>query len=494
MKTRLTALVLATMMLLSATSAVACGTDENPDKGSEASTNTSNSEGTSTETVPETVALPNVEAQNYNGATFHMIAHEVRAGTWYYSEEMISSGDKWDVLNNTIYEMNTMVEDHLNIEFTYENIDVIPRGDIMYATVLPSIMAGDDDYQLCITHPYHGVTPFITSNHSTDFYELTDLDLDREYWNRGVIDLLSVNGHAYIGLGDICKYGLNVLYGNRDMLEDAGRTVPYDKVRNGTWTLDAFTSLTAELYRDNGDGIRNNQDTYGFSAMWDINGSTFLQASDIYVFTRGEDNAFELSMYDERLINLYEKLFKWSDDESTYIWEFSQREDSTITMDFHDAQAYFTLEELGVNYLDAEFEISILPMPKYDTEQEDYAHVNWGNNIIVPSSVKNKEMVGQVLEMMAYYSRIHVREAYYNDVLQLRVSEAPDDREMVELICNTVVFDPGIAYCHGSEGLYNLVYVTTFGIREGQENIANYYKRNERTAKQVITKLMKIGI
>ncbi len=493
MKTRFTAIVLTVLMLLSAASAVACGIGDSAGKDTGASTSAFTDVATAGETGPETMAPPAVEEQDYKGANFHMLAQEIMPGTWYYAEEMITSGDKWFVLNNTIYEMNTMVEDHLGIEFTYENIERVTSGGIMYNTVRPSIMAGDDDYQLVITHPYYSIMSFVANNHSTDFYELVDIDLDREYWNRDVIEQLSINGHAYLGLGDLCRFGLNVLYCNRDMLEDARRTVPYDKVRNGTWTLDEFTSLTSGLYRDDGNGIRDNKDTYGFAAIYDINVSTFLQASDIYVFSRDEDNAFKLSMYGDRMLNLFDKLAKWSQDESTYGWTFAQRADASIIMDFHDSQSYFVLEELTVNYLDTDFTLSILPMPKYDTAQEEYAHVNWGNNLIVPSSVQDKAMVGQVLEMMAYYGRTHIRETYYNDVLQLRVSEAPDDREMVELVFDTVVCDPGIAFCDGSEGLFKLVYIATHGIREGKADITSYYKSNERSVQSVINRLSKTG-
>ncbi len=132
--------------------------------------------------------------------------------------------------------------------------------------------------------------------------------------------------------------------------------------------------------------------------------------------------------------------------------EDANRNNPDVTIDFLDNQAYFYMNTLGTHYVNADFDVGILPIPKYDTAQEEYAHVNWGNNIIVPTGIKNPRMVGQVLEMMAYYSRTHVPEVYYNDVLQLRASDAPDDRDMVELIYNTVVFDPGIAYCGYADG------------------------------------------
>ena len=81
-----------------------------------------------------------------------------------------------------------------------------------------------------------------------------------------------------------------------------------------------------------------------------------------------------------------------------------------------------------------------------------------------------------------------VRTKYYDEVLQLRVSDAPDDREMVELICDTVVFDPGIAYSQNSSELFNLCYILESNILSGNTNISSYYTRNERAAERYLSK------
>ncbi len=448
-----------------------------------------------TEPESETEAMPAVEQTDYNGETFHMIGFQSAVGGWYYAKEYLTGGDdeKMNILNNTVYEMNIMVEDYLGVELTYENIEVVTDVNVMYNTVVRTMVAGDDDYQLCIIHPYAGVSSFITRNHALDFYELEALDLSRSYWNGDVMDRLSLNGHAYLGNGDICNYQLNMIYANRGILEDAGRKIPYDKVRDGTWTIDELITLSADLYRDNGDGLRNNKDVYGFAGLWDINGAAFLQAADIYVLSRNVEGGYELSMYGDRLIDYCDKLYKWLKDESTYIWNMKQWGDPSISMEFIDGQIALTQWALGAEYLDADFEYGMLPMPKYDVEQESYLHNNWGHNLIVPSTIQNKQMVGQVLEMMAYYSQTIVWDVYYNEILQLRVSERPDDREMVELICNTVTFDPGIAFCGGNDGLYNLVYITLGAVRDGNGNISSYYNSNERNTRRYLEKLMNVG-
>ncbi len=477
MKKWLTA-ALAALMLLSPLSSISCATSS---EGDESGTETSGSQGTDS-TVSESdiaEAPPTIEKQDYKGATFRMVTIENAPGTWYYAEEFINTGDNTHILNNTIFEMNTMVEEYLGVELEMENVPVVNGGEV-FSTVQPTLMSGDDVYQLCILHPYYSYNSFISQNYALDFYSLDELDLDKAYWNADVMEQLSINGKAYIGLGDLCRYQLNILYCNKGLIQDMSRKVPYDHVRNGTWTFDEFAALTANVYRDDGNGKKDNLDTYGYAALWDANASAFMQAADIYVLTRNTEDTYELSLYSERLLNFYEKLFQWSQGESTFLWSFGNRLNPDMTIDFHNGQTYVTMESLGTHYLDATFEVGILPLPKYDVAQEEYCHVNWGNNIVLPTTIQDKEMVGRVLEMMAYYSRTHVLEVYYNDVLQLRASNAPDDREMVELIYSTVVFDPGIAYCDGYTPLWNLVYLPTFTILEKNKNIASYYQKNER--------------
>ena len=187
-------------------------------------------------------------------------------------------------------------------------------------------------------------------------------------------------------------------------------------------------------------------------------------------------------------MDLYDKLYAWCKDESTYVWNYHAPD---YTVEFKDGRTYFTISDLGVQYLNTDFRTGILPMPKYDVAQENYAHRNWGNNILIPNTVRNKDMVGQVVELMAYYCSTIVTDKYYDEVLRLRVSEAPDDRDMVELIYNTVVFDPGIAYSDGCPQLMNMVYILHSGILQDQSNIASYYQTNEKAAAKWLKNLNK---
>ncbi|MCQ2429749.1 MAG: hypothetical protein MJ192_05420 [Clostridia bacterium] len=447
--------------------------------------------GTDAPTAPETEEratefFPDVEKAAYN-QDFQMIGF-TEPGEWYYSEGLDQT-----VLNDAVYDMNQRVNEYLGVTLRYEHIRTNDVQSQMYDRVYPTVASGDDAYQLCILHAYRSYNAFISDNAAYDFYQLDRLDLGQSYWNSRVIDSLAINGKAYIALGALCQYSLNVLFANKNRLKDAQREVPYAKVRDGSWTLDEFISLTEGLYTDaNGDGAHNSGDTYGFASIWDANGGAMLQASDIYVVTRSDDR-FDLSLEGDRLTDFYGKLFAWSRDESVFLWTYNDRENSGKVLPFMENRSCFTLENLGTQFLSADFDVGVLPLPKYDKAQENYAHVNWGNNLIVPASIRDSGMVGAVLELMAFFSEKVVQEAYYDTVLQYRVSNAPDDREMVKLIYDTVVYDPGIAFCDGNNGLFNLVYLASFCITQNNAHITSFVRSNSKSAQKGLNELFKQG-
>jgi hypothetical protein len=273
------------------------------------------------------------------------------------------------------------------------------------------------------------------------------------------------------------------------MLADVGVDVPYNEVRNGTWTLDKFISMTTGLYQDDGDGQRNNKDIYGFSAAWAGIHSGFFHGCDLVVLSKNTDNEFELSFYNERFVDMFDTLYDWTTDESVWVWD-AVASDSSI-VHFGNGQSYFTGHSLGTSYLSSELDVGILPMPKYDAAQENYCHVNEGTPLIVPYTVRNKEMVGQVMELMAYYAGTTVLEKYYDEVLQLRVSDAPDDREMVELVFSTSVFDPGIPFSDESPALWNLAHAMYHCVAGKNRNISSFYQSNYKAVNKWLKTMMK---
>jgi hypothetical protein len=454
--------------------ATACASDGDKD-GKDPTSTTGNAE-----TKHE--FFPDIEKQDYNGATFCMSGAK-EDGSWYLSDEYKTGGENIHVLNNTLFEMNTLVEEYLNIEFVMPSTAGVPLET--------SIMSGDDIYQVHLPHAYWYVAPYINRNFVLDLNELDNLDFDQPYWNGPIIEELSIADHKYVAVGDICWSVLHMIYTNKDLMANANLKMPYDMVRNGQWTFAEFFNITSNLYQDNGDGTKNPEDIFGFAGGLNDWGAVLPQAAGIFVASKNEDGGFDLSFYNERTVNLFDQFLTWTQDESVQVWTAGKEAGKSV--DFASQQSYMHGGILGTQYLNVDFEVGILPLPKYDVAQENYSHVNWGHELLVPTTVKNREMVGHVLELMAFYSGTMVREKYYDEVLQLRVSEQPDDRDMVEIIYSTVVYDPGMVYAHAGNdtgNLYPLTYTFHHCIGDNK-NIASYCKTYLKGGQKQLNALVK---
>ncbi len=476
MKRMLTLFFALTLLLSTVISTVACG---NAGDSDEVTSNTAESAS-----VSETEAefFPDVAKKDYQGKEFSMIGFNA-PGEWYYTEKTDGGA-----LNDAIYAMNMAVEDYLNVDIVYTHLSRDETGGSgIYQKIEPSLMAGDDEYQCCLFDPFYSYYSMINNGLAYDLYTLPGIDLDQDYWNRNVIDSVAIGNHAYIGLSALCLYETSVFYCNKSLFADAKREIPYESVQNGTWTLDDLYALTEGLYVDsNGNGARDNGDTYGFASYWDSNMAILLQGADIYVGRRNKEGRIELALDEssKKLLDFYDGLYRFSNNPSVYFWGYSRRNDPTTVLKFETGRAYVTMDLLGTKYARAnmDFRFGVLPVPKYSVAQESYAHLNWGRNFMVPSTIQSPEMVGDVLELMSYYSGKDVYEAYYGTVLGLHVSDTSEDHEMVSLVCNTIVFDPAMPWCDNSKELKNLIYIAGFGPLAKYENITAYIVKNKKQA------------
>lgn len=476
---KLISILLLLSVLLSVFASCAAGSDGKDDN------NSNESKENAAETAENGQKVPNIEKQNYD-KDFRMLVYENMKGSWFYAEK--SEGE---VLNDAIFEMNSKVADQLGIRIKYTDVANVVTGHEQLEMLLPSLKANDDEYQLVVTHPYYNIATFISQSYVKDFSDMPGIDLSRDYWSRDQMEALSVDGKMYMGLGDICSYTLNILYFNKKMLKDVGLEAPYQTVRNGDWTLDEFMRMTEYGYQDlNGDGKNDNKDRYGFACMWDANATSFQQACGIYTLTKDADGAYKLSLYSDKAETLFEKLKTLCKREQSYIWGYGDSDNKEVNMNFADGNILFTQTFLSKKFQGASFKYGILPLPKYDSEQEQYAHVNWGTLIAIPYTVQDEKMVGEAIELMAFYSNTIVQPAYYENVLGSKVSDTQDDWDMIQLIYDTVVFDPGIAFCDGLSKLWNLVYAYCFAVKNNNKSLSSYYNKNKK-AQDEIDELLK---
>ena len=472
---RLLALLLSGLMLLTA---VACATGDQTAETTDAGADV---------TEGETEYKPDIPVKNYD-AEFNFVASGSSVPREVSAIEDLEDTESGD-LETAVYERGIKLKDHLGVTLVYQD-----AGDwISYAAnVSRTVQAGDDTYQMVLTHVYQGVTDLITSNALYDIGELDSVNLEAPYWATELMEEVKVNDKYLIGYNDFCLADVKIIVFNKDLMGEYNMTAPYDAVLNKTWTLDKLIEMASVVSADDGDGKWTNTDTYGISGWGWVPLISFVTASDMKIVDRNDVGDFELAYESnsEKLINLIDKIMAMYQADYSYFWKSTENGVAEKMVKFSDGKTLFQLTDNKaiVSLREEDIRFGVLPYPLWDENQAEYKSLNWNGIFGVPGSIKNPEMVGDVLELMGYYTA-DVKTAYYEKLLGSKLAEAPEDAEMLDIIWNSQVSDVGLIACNSSSQMDALVYMIPKMCEAGRNNFASYMRQQGKGAQSGLNRV-----
>ena len=472
---RLLALLLSGLMLLTAG---ACATGDQTAETTDAGADV---------TEGETEYKPDIPVKNYD-AEFNFVASGSSVPREVIAIEDLEDTESGD-LETAVYERGIKLKDHLGVTLVYQD-----AGDwISYAAnVSRTVQAGDDTYQMVLTHVYQGVTDLITSNALYDIGELDSVNLEAPYWATELMEEVKVNDKYLIGYNDFCLADVKIIVFNKDLMGEYNMTAPYDAVLNKTWTLDKLIEMASVVSADDGDGKWTNTDTYGISGWGWVPLISFVTASDMKIVDRNDVGDFELAYESnsEKLINLIDKIMAMYQADYSYFWKSTENGVAEKMVKFSDGKTLFQLTDNKaiVSLREEDIRFGVLPYPLWDENQAEYKSLNWNGIFGVPGSIKNPEMVGDVLELMGYYTA-DVKTAYYEKLLGSKLAEAPEDAEMLDIIWNSQVSDVGLIACNSSSQMDALVYMIPKMCEAGRNNFASYMRQQGKGAQSGLNRV-----
>nr|MBQ4319730.1 hypothetical protein [Clostridia bacterium] len=118
-------------------------------------------------------------------------------------------------------------------------------------------------------------------------------------------------------------------------------------------------------------------------------------------------------------------------------------------------------------------------------ESDEYTTNSWEGLICVPITIDNPELVGAVLELLAYKNRADVFPIYYETLLGEKIARDRESVEMLDLIFASVTYDFGVSLI----GYNNFSYAVAKMLREGTTDFASYYAANEATVQDRINQV-----
>lgn len=417
----------------------------------------------------------------YENAPVHIFT---RNDNKYWLLEITAEDGTGEVLNDSVYDRNRTVEERLGVRFEVLEMPGTFAVRNEWFNVLRSAVAADDDsIDVASVYISQGA-PLITEGLFLNLLDMEMMDLEKPWWNSSFNEEMAMHGRLYASVGDLMLSMTSmtvVTYFNKDLLAEVyPQENLYNVVFSGKWTLDYLGNLSRGMYSDvNGDGAADKGDRYGYkTARSTVPGDAWPIALGICATTKNADGIPELSFYSEKTVNAFEKLDALYSDKSTVIGD----------ADFMNGNILFYSQQLAYtdSLRDMENEYGILPMPKYDEAQAEYATIpqNGHSMIAVVKTVNDPKMVGAAVELLAAESYRQVTPVYFETTMKSKYLRSSEDARMFDLIMDSVKFNFG--YVWAATRIGNLAQL----MRDPSIDIASTYASNAESYQTKLTALL----
>ena len=481
---KITSILLIAAMLLSM---AACG---QADTGADTAETAADAQTEAVTETEETRAMHEVPELDFGGEEFRIL-YPTWQGYLYY---FFADEENGDAMNDAIFTRTIRVEEYLNVDIVKEDTGGVQHEQInqMAAMIKKTVTAGDDVYDMALLHCISAVSDTATTGMLYNLDNLPHINMQADWWNRTQMDVLRLGKNTYFGVNDFmipCPYAV---FFNKGMIADNNMENPYDLVYEGKWTLDTMIDMAVDITRDlNGDGQHTEEaDVYGISAPEVSKYASFVIGSNQFLTSRSESGKIYLDCNTEKMYSLVESIYKAANNPGTLFMPAGEPEINQF--DFDSGRLLFRLDTIANAVLFREYEsdIGILPYPKFDEAQENYVSMDWGGLMCVPVTIQSTDMVGAVLELLAYESGDTVIPAYYDVLLAGKLSRDEDSRNMIDILFDTIAYEVGCNYFGFTPGINELFFaMSQLVINQKSTDYASWYAKYEKQANQAIEKL-----
>lgn len=413
------------------------------------------------------------------------------------SIELTEEDDTGDVVNDAYWKRNEALEGRTNVDIILANQ---VGYDAFNSTATQSITAGSDDYDLFCGHTRFNMK-LAASNYMINLNTngFTDyIDVSQPYWSDLYISNVNYKDNLYWLAGDMTHSFIAFIYAtfvNATVWNNhySGENI-YDIVLEGNWTLDTLNNYADGTYIDNnGDGAYDDGDSYGIIMQKGHVLNGMVCAADVRYTEIDADGNYKIALNSEHTVDAYTALHTLF--YSTPYGRMLENSafDGTCVPMFTEDRLLFCPNTFGFasneKIREMESDFYIIPLPKFDAEQENY-RVNQYDGVPiygVPTTVNpdNIPMLASVLEAMCSMTSDIVIPAYYDVALKNKYSRDQTTAQMIDLIHDSITADFCFAWGDSCGGLMGFFY-------ENIQNpeVASTLKRAEKSWNKLLEKLL----
>ena len=468
------------LLVVMLTSAAACAdtTPENTPETTEAAVSEIVTEAETTELSAENLLGP----KDFGGETMMFYSRKYN-GAW--SSDLIVHEEDGTIVNNAVYKRNAKLSTLYSVNF--EQIESGKRDCL--DDFVKVINAGDTT----IHAAYLGLTDAATAaqrGYLLDMTQLENINLEGEWWTQSLNKAWSIGNAQYFATGAITTIddqAIRTMFFNKDIIAEHNLKTIYDLVDDNEWVYEKFFEYVEIAHKDDGDGQVSLGDTFGVSAQNTL-GFMMTMGSGEMLASKDADDLPIIAATENatRFIDVVTYLSeKISGNAAVY-----QGDDTVIRDLFGNNQSLFYAEVLmhaqtmRTNY---EVNFGIIPMPKYNAEQENYYQYSTGRNTTVicfphTATGDTLDMGTFLVEAMAIDSVNTVKPAYYDICLKGRYADDVESLSMLDIITTSVATDYAEIYAWGS------FHSTVQSAITSGTPIASILKKNSAVAEKVMKK------
>ncbi|MBQ9117320.1 MAG: hypothetical protein IJY04_09875, partial [Clostridia bacterium] len=408
-----------------------------------------------------------------------------------FEDEELAAG----TIERAIYERNSRVGAAFNVTFSEEY-----EPDVNSTTqVIDTMIASQDDSYDIICLPARYMLDVASRNYLYSFDELYNVNIYGDAWIQWVNEIIEINGVNFFAFSDamLSLYDFtHMMLFNTEVLERYQLTSPYSYVNDGDWTFDIMYTMMRKVSDDlNGDGVYTTDDMYGYvcpaysvlANYWVAAGSKTVDKipKGYFVFNLQTDVHFA-SVWAEifRMFSGTNVWYAGSPDENRYYDNDKTFQTNHALFADHTFYSVSQLREM-------ESDFGIVPYPKWDEAQENYcSRVEAGTKTWGVMYIQDPELTGTIIEALSLDAHEYLRYTYYDVTLQLKLTRDDESIEMLDLIRDTMTYDPGdTLFCdqvrngifgsifkNGKSDLSSLLASKSESVQAQINEINNYFK------------------
>jgi len=381
------------------------------------------------------------------------------ANDWGFYSAIVLESETGDILDDIIYARNRTVEDRFNVK--------LKEISLMVNEINPklrlSVQSGEDVYDAAYLLCSDGSTPIgtlITANMLYDLNAVPGLNLEEKWWSQSIRkdSAIGSSKSLHFAFNDVNIFTLQCawcVFINEDMIKNLGLELPYDLVKGGKWTYDAYYRyMKAGAQLGGADSFKwdaNGPAIYGCTSF--VSGTrALLTASGESIIAVDAKGMPYLTVETERFYSVCDKIAEMHGNKNSgeYLTANDYGTPFHFEAIFSGGRALMMGGELKAanTFRNMESTFGIVPMPKYEeTQDRHYAAIAIvAPALVVPATNTKLEQTGIILDAMAYLSNRDVMPVFFDITMSQKQLRNDESIEMLQIIKDSLLLDVGVAY------------------------------------------------